>query len=221
MLDHQVRLRINGWKQLTGKKSTVSLKSRVLLYPLQMQPEANIDVWGQAYQNQAKLVTELADSLPEGWHLRVKANPKAKYELSKELLKVLSDHPKIYPVPLDMSMADVMSETDLVCTVTGTVAVECFLSGKPLAQLGPGIVDDGPSCIQMRSPGQIAEVAKLVEQGNFPVASDTQRVTLVRLLYATTFPGKISDPMNLPAVLDKDNVAKVAATLVEVGHSCV
>ncbi|MNY70402.1 hypothetical protein D3C86_2085280 [compost metagenome] len=73
----------------------------------------------------------------------------------------------------------------------------------------------------MRSPGQIAEVAKLVEQGNFPVASDTQRVTLVRLLYATTFPGKISDPMNLPAVLDKDNVAKVAATLVEVGHSCV
>ena len=215
-LDRQVQQRLKAWRQIATKKSGKSNGLRLALYPLQMQPEANLDVWGQGFRDQAKLVCQLADALPDGWHLRIKANPKPKYELSNELLDVLRSHPKVSPIPLTDSMASVFADVDLVCTVTGTVAVECVLSGKPLAQLGPSVVEHGPGCKQLGDPAEIADVARRIENSSYRLATDEDRIRLVRKLYATTFPGKVSDPVNLPAVMAANNVRAVANMLLKV-----
>ncbi|TBV10794.1 hypothetical protein DNK08_05640 [Stutzerimonas kirkiae] len=221
LLDRQVQRRLKVWQQIASDKSLEGKGLRLALYPLQMQPEANLDVWGQEFRDQAKLVIQLADALPEGWHLRVKANPKSKYELSDGLLDVLRSHPKVSPIPLMDSMASVLAEVDLVCTVTGTVAVECVLSGKPLVQFGPSVVDHGSGCEQLRSAVEIADVARSIEANRYRLATDESRINLVRKLYATTFPGKVSDPVNLPSVMAVDNVRSVANTILEVAKGCV
>lgn len=221
LLDRQVQQRLKAWEKIASDRLEEGKGLRLALYPLQMQPEANLDVWGQEFRDQARLVKQLADTLPDGWHLRVKANPKAKYELSDELLDVLRFHPKVSPIPLTDSMASVFNEVDLVCTVTGTVAVECVLSGKPLVQFGPSVVDDGPGCVQLRTAAEIAGVARRIEANTYRLATDEDRVRLVRKLYATTFPGKVSDPVNLPAVMAVDNIKSVANTILEVAKGCV
>ena len=99
LLDQQVSQRLKIWQQISAGKAEKGKGLRLALYPLQLQPEANIDVWGQGFRNQARLVSQLADALPDGWHLMVKANPKSKYELSDELLEVLRSHPKVSPIP--------------------------------------------------------------------------------------------------------------------------
>lgn len=221
LLDQQVKQRLKLWQQIAAAKLGAGNGMRLALYPLQMQPEANLDVWGQEFRDQAKLVRQLADGLPDGWHLRVKANPKSKYELNEELMNVLRTHPRVSPIPITDSMASVFSEVDLVCTVTGTVAVECVLSGKPLAQFGPSVVESGPGCAQLGSAADIADVAVNVESGIYKLASDEDRIRLVKKLYATTFPGRISDPLHLPLVMATDNVRAVVNSILEVARKCV
>lgn len=220
LLDRQVRQRLATWQEIVAAKAVPKGK-RFVLYPLQMQPEANLDVWGQQFRDQAKLVRDIADHLPEGWHLLVKANPKSKYELSAELIDVLRQHVRVSPIKLSEPMANVLKLVDLVCTVTGTVAVECVLSWKPVAQLGPGVLEDGAGCARLSDPIGIADLIRLIEADHFPTASDADRIRLVQRLYSTTFPGKVSDPVNSPAVMAKDNVQTVTRTLVEVAEQCV
>lgn len=221
LLDRQVKKRLKVWQQIATEKSENHKGFKLALYPLQMQPEANLDVWGQGFRNQAKLVQEFADMLPGGWHLRVKANPKSKYELCDELLEILRSHPKVSPIPLTETMASVFPEVDLVCTVTGTVAVECVLSGKPLVQLGCSVVMHGNGCEQLKSPSGITEVARKVEEGAYKLATNEDCINLVRKLFSTTFPGKVSDPLNLPSVMEQSNVSGVAAVLVEVATQII
>ena len=220
MLDLGVKRHLDRWKQLAARKAKSGQGRRIALYPLQMQPEANLDVWGQRFQNQAKLVEQIADALPAGWHLLVKANPKSKYELSLALMDTMERHPRISPVSLDEAMGQVLQRTDLVCTVTGTVAVECVLSGIPLVQFGPGIATAGPGCAFLQDIDQLGSVATAVEKGEFVLASDNARIDLVRRLYSTTFTGKVSDPMHTPGVLDGENVALVARNVFEVAKAC-
>ena len=220
LLDRQVKRRLKIWQQITEHKAQTNMGHRIALYPLQLQPEANIDVWGQEFRNQAQLVSQLADALPDGWLLNVKANPKSKYEVSDELLDILRYHPKVSPVSLTKSMASVFSAVDLVCTVTGTVAVECVLSRKPLVQFGPGVVEPGPGCVQLGIANEVSDVIRSIESNSYKLATDVDRIHLVRKLYATTFHGKVSDPANHPAVMAEENVRIVARTIIEVAKRC-
>lgn len=220
LLDRKVKRNLAIWKKIVATK-TVPEKHRFLLYPMQMQPEANLDVWGQKFRNQAKLVHEIADCLPEQWHLLVKANPKSKYEMNKELIEILQEHRKVSPISLSEPMSSVLQRVDLVCTVTGTVAIECVLSGKPVVQLGPGVVDNGAGCAQIGEITKIPDVIRQIEEGSFTIASEAERIKLVQKLYRSTFPGKVSDPVYMPMVMARENVQMVAHALAEVAKQCV
>ncbi|THF63117.1 glycosyltransferase family 1 protein [Pseudothauera nasutitermitis] len=219
LLDRQTKKYLSTWEQLASAKAPPR-GARFVLYPLQMQPEANIDVWGQKFRDQTKLISDLADNLQQGWHLLVKANPKAKYELSAELIDVLRRDARISPISLTDSMADALNRVDLVCTVTGTVAVECVLSSKPVVQLGPGIVDSGRGCTLLSETGRIRDVIQEIETNLFITASDADRIRLIQRLYKTTFPGMISDPANSPVVMTQQNIQTVARTILEVSEQC-
>lgn len=219
LLDQSVKRRLATWERIAYAKKPPEGK-RFVLYPLQMQPEANLDVWGQRFRNQSKLIYNIADHMPQSWHLLVKANPKAKYELSSELIDILNRNPRVSPVSLYKSMSDALERASLVCTVTGTVAVECVLSLKPVVQLGPGIVEDGVGCALLSDVADIPHIMRQVEDNKFSAASESQRIALIRNLYRTTFPGRISDPVNLPAAMTQDNVITVTHTLLQVAEKC-
>ncbi len=218
-LERSVRRRLQQWPAL-AREPAANDDAPVLLYPLQLQPEANLDVWGQRYRDQAGLVAELAAALPDYWRLRVKANPKAKYELSENLMHVLRNTPRVSAVPLDEDMGCALKSAALVCTVTGTAAVECVLSRKPVVQLGPGVLENGSGCVLASGIEYVAAAARRIDASAFATASDAERIAVVRRLYETTFPGHINDPVYRPSVLRPDNVRLVASTLLEVIAAC-
>jgi hypothetical protein len=106
-----------------------------ILYPLQMQPEANLDVWGNKYRDQVDLILKISNILPENCKLLVKANPKAKYEVSSDLVDLINSRKNITALPIEMSMDEALKVTDLVITVTGTIAIECSFSKMPVITL--------------------------------------------------------------------------------------
>ena len=106
-----------------------------ILYPLQMQPEANIDVWGRKYNNQLQLIKQLVGAAPEDVYLVVKPNPKSKYELSSDLIDYAEKNERIIVIHHDVPMIQVFQKIDLVVTVTGTIAMECIWANKPVLTL--------------------------------------------------------------------------------------
>jgi len=214
LLNRNINRFLDEWDRI----SLISLEtsSRYVLYPLQMQPEANLDVWGQKYRDQSKLIESISSNLPDGWKLLIKLNPKTKYELSESLLSVVKKRDNIAALPLKMPMSEAFDGSSLVITVTGTVAVECFLSFKPLIQLGPGIVEPGKGCSSLNNFSDLKGIVQNIEQNKFILAEDTDRVDLIRKIYSSTYKGIISDPVNKPSVMSFDNIDSVKTAMLKV-----
>lgn len=219
-LDRSVRRNLIEWGKISATNYIISPNERYVMYPMQMQPESNIDLWGQTYRDQTKLIDGLASVLPEGWKLLVKLNPKAKYELSSGLLELVRFNEKVIPVPFSIPMATVFETASLIATVTGTVAIESVLSRKPVVQFGPGILSSETGFVQATGLGDISNTIEQIVSGSFLVASDLERIELVKKLYRFSYCGSISDPASSPAVLEESNLKCVAENLIKVAKLC-
>jgi hypothetical protein len=220
-LDKAVSRLLIEWNEICTSKFKLDDGYRYLLYPMQMQPESNLDLWGQEYRDQSRLISDLAEALPLGWKLLVKLNPKSKYELNNSLLDLVSKDQRIVPIPFEMGMDKIFNRIHLVCTVTGTIAVESVLSRKPVVQFGPGVLSDEVGYSYADSVEEVRTVIARIDAGLFQLADDKGRIDLVKKLYFTTFPGLISDPASLPSVLDSKNIEKVGANLIRVAEQCM
>ncbi|MGH8558732.1 MAG: hypothetical protein ACRESZ_15025 [Methylococcales bacterium] len=207
------RARTWKWERLVVARQHYRRGCRYVLYPMQMQPEANLDVWGNRHRDQTALIAGIADVLPEDCILFVKANPKTKYEMSRSLIEAIRSRDNVVPLPIALPMGDILPEASLVMTVTGTVAVECVLSGVPLAQLGPGITEGIQGCETIAAPAELPDLLGRIGAGQYPAADEANHVALIQRLFRTSFPGLVSDPATLPDVLQNANVVRVAAVL--------
>jgi len=116
-IEQERKRNIARWNLLaekqTGKLDASGFK---ILYPLQMQPEANIDVWGRKYNNQLQLIRQLVGAAPEDVYLVVKPNPKSKYELSSDLIDYAEKNERIivihHDVPDDSRLSENRSGRD-------------------------------------------------------------------------------------------------------------
>lgn len=190
-----------------------------VLYPLQMQPEANIDVWGRSHRDQTELIRSLSNALPEKAMLFVKPNPKSKYELTPELLKLIESESNIKHLHHNSKMDDVLPLIDLVVTVTGTIAIECVLSNKPVVTLVKTINNKAKNCKFIESIGiDLPEVIDLVKNNVFDVLTLEEKVNFINIINKSSFNGIISDPFtdaNCISPSNMDNILKAFYTILD------
>jgi len=106
----------------------------IVLYPLQMQPEANLDVWGFPYRDQFSIVKNLAKTL-KNEIIIVKPNPKFKYEVSNKLIQLSKKYKNIYLMNSKILMADLLKKVNIVFSLTGSILFECVIKKKPAITL--------------------------------------------------------------------------------------
>ncbi|APY08481.1 hypothetical protein BWZ20_09295 [Winogradskyella sp. J14-2] len=189
---------------LTSIESSSTIK---LLYPLQMQPEANIDVWGRPYRNQLKLIKDLSLALPSNAQLYVKPNPKSKYELGKDLIHFVEQTNNIKALHHSTKMDDVLPVMDLVITVTGTIAIECVLSNTPVVSLVNTINTKANNCKFVTDiKSELPHIIKIVSEDTFPKISDEEKIAYINLLNQTSFKGIVSDPLSDVGCVSEENI---------------
>jgi len=181
----------------------------IILYPLQMQPEANIDVWGRPYSNQVALVRQLLAALPKNGRIVVKANPKSKYEVSSEILDLARETDRVILLPLDCSMSDAQTVSTGVVTVSGTVGFEAvFGRGRCLSLRHPVLEHHLPE-FHAESPEDA--VARLLTDPTAGRGSPAQGVDLLAQLVSDSFEGTINEPTYDPNCMSPNNLAHVTA----------
>ncbi len=177
--DSQAKL--NDWKNKIARKF-------VVMYPMQMQPEANIDVWGYPYKNQTETIKTISDQLHEDEVLVIKPNPKAKFELTDELLTLVK-RDNIVIVPLNTPMSEVFSEAELVVVVTGTVAMECIVANKPVVTLTETMNNEQRNCPFLSNLNHLRPFIEKAKNGEYVRISDNEKVTYINNLVRTSYLG--------------------------------
>ena len=179
-----------------------------ILYPLQMQPEANLDVWGVKYRDQKKLIDEISSLLQDNTTLYIKPNPKSKYELSEELINLVSERKNIQILHHSVKMENVLPRVDLVITVTGTIAIECILMNKPVITLVNTINNKAQNCMYIASlKDELQQVIQNVSNNNFVNLDEKEKVDFINILNTSSYKGKISDPFEDVSCISENNMS--------------
>ncbi len=179
------------WNQLADEKQWESHIDNkfVVMYPMQMQPEANLDVWGYPYKDQAATIKKIADQLYEDEILVVKPNPKAKYELTDELLSLVSARDNILIVPISTPMGVVFEKTNLVVVVTGTITMECIVSNKPVVTLANTMNNTQRNCPYLADLTKLRPYIQSAKNGKYEKLSDSERVAYINKIVKTSYKG--------------------------------
>ncbi len=205
-LEKEKKKLISIWNQ-NSVMNLDGVNEFALLYPLQMQPESNLDVWGREYRDQKKLIKMMSEVLPKDCKLIVKPNPKSNYELSKELISFVKENEDIVILHHNVKMDDVLPKVDLVITVTGTIAIECALSNKPVVTLVKTINNKIKSCIYINNlDDELNTIITKVKKGDFPRINEEEKIEFINNLNQSSYRGKISDPFTDALCITEENI---------------
>jgi hypothetical protein len=211
---HKLRLArkvTNNLQRWQALQKLPSDPAQTLLYPMQMQPEANIDVWGRPYSDQVVMITAMLAAAPPEVQVAVKVNPKSKYEVSDELIALAAREPRVCLLPLKTPMARAQAISIGTLTVTGTVGFEAVMGkGRALSLCHPMIEREFPRLHAVSIPDG---VHRLLSDPSAGVGSTECGVRLIQYMVAHSFPGLVSEPLYHPYCIEQDNVRAVADAL--------
>ncbi len=182
-----------------------------ILYPMQMQPEANIDVWGYPHNNQAKIIRDIIKNISKKDRLFIKPNPKSKYEIDFRILKLIKKHPnKVFAIRSSVAMNEIIDDIDLVITVTGTISIECVFKNKPVLIFGQGIQSSQNNCVKINNISEISKYLELLRKNIFPKLSDDEKIIFINELLSSSYHGINGDGLhNRSYINDEKNLNRL------------
>lgn len=206
-LERERKRNILRWEEMSDPIEMINLEEVNILYAFQMQPEANIDVWGYPFSNQLEVIKEICSSLKEGEKLILKPNPKSKYEISEELLLTLKSlKEKVVILSHSIKMETIWDKLDVIVTVTGTIGIEAFLSNKPCLILGDIINSERKSINSITLQRELRDLIDSHKSGQIKSININQKIELIDYLTTTSFKGVIGDGLtNRAHIFDRRN----------------
>jgi len=176
-----------------------------ILYPLQMQPEMNIDYWGYPNFDQVKILKKLIQLTDDNIRVIIKPNPKSKYEMSQELIKLMKSSYRFIPLAHSVKMSDIFNKVDLVVTNTGTISLECFFSGKPCLVFGKF---DNEFLVQ-KDLNDINKIITQIKNRKYEFPCEDDKINFLKYSIKNSYPGTIGDPVSTPDILRDENIELV------------
>lgn len=178
------------------------------LYAMQMQPEAAIDVYGTEWNDQEALVDRLSRICEQhGLSLLVKANPKFKLEVTLRLIGLAIKRSNVYLLPRRTAMKAALANSSVVVSVTGTVLMECILSGKPVVALADHPISRQKGCTIACRESEISAALGSAANGQAEASTEDEKIEYLKRLTQNTFRGLISEPIGDPACVTKENIS--------------
>jgi len=191
---------------------------KYVAYFMHLEPEFTIDSLANQYRNQVELIHRVAKKLPVDIKVAVKENPVTliSHPKSRNYYKELTKLPNIYLLRDDVDSHMIIQNSMAVFTLTGTVAIECFLFNKPCFTLGnvffkyTGITTPVDSIEQLSQ--SLMHVLLETPKNKDPKENDTLSQTFFQAIFDSSRPGKLWNPvfpdnLNKFVVCEQNNLA--------------
>ena len=178
---------------------------------LHMQPEHTVEGVAFEYRDQAATALNIAAALPAGMILLVKEHSPMVGKRPSSFYEKLGECPNIRILDDTINSYDVVNNSRLMFTLSGSVALESMYIGKPVIVLGKiyHTVFRG-----IYPAGDIRNLAILVAEilnGTKPGASRGEAIMALAAMYSSSYPGRISSQFNLEEMGANENLDAIAS----------
>lgn len=109
---------------------------KYVFFPLHTEPEVSLLVYGRPYVNQIEIIRMLAMSLPVDMVLVVKEHPWMVGKRPLGVYRKMLNIPRVYIADPQLDARTLILGASLVSVVTGSVALEAAMLGKPVITFG-------------------------------------------------------------------------------------
>jgi hypothetical protein len=182
---------------------------KFIFFGFHKQPENSIDVHGRYYEDQATTVKNLWRLLPAGWKIVIKEHTNAIGDRSYSFYTDLLKYPNVILAHEKIDSKLLIEKSQLVVTVSGTMAYEAALMKKPSITFAR-VFFNGINycrCVSLDDLLKYDSLTTLVSELNSQVDN---RQEFSNFLFKNTFQGYISDYVTDPVVMDEENVSKIS-----------
>lgn len=131
-------------------------------YPLHVEPEIALSLFGREYLNQIELVRNIAKSLPVTWKLAVKDHPAGVGRRNIGYYRRLLEIPNVVLVDHYVDSGHIIEDAKIVFTVSGFSGFEAILRRKPVITFGTTFYDVLPEDM-VRSVRSLRELPGVVK----------------------------------------------------------
>lgn len=186
------------------------LKGRpFVLVALHKQPESSIDVYGRYYEDQFQNIVNVWRALPADWLLVLKEHSSAVGDRGPEFYRRLQKLPNVWVVDERSDSHALIRMAEVVVTVSGTIAYEAALMGRPALTLTGMFFNRAGSCrhVTLEDVRRCTSLRELIP----PAGDDAE--PLREFVHRHSFEGVICDPISDPRCMAPANIAKVAAAI--------
>jgi hypothetical protein len=194
----------------------VPTRERNVIYYLHYEPDLSTLVWSPYFKNQLEVITNIAFSLPNGYRLYVKEHPLSVGSRPIGYYKKIASIPNVRLLSHKLSTKSLLNNTSLVITVTGTIAWEALLFGKPVITLGNVFFNSFKGVVHLSDWAQLRRVvADLISSGSTYSQQDV--IEFVSLVMAQCARGDYYKTITNPA--DFENGKLVAGEIIKFAKS--
>ncbi|MBF7081591.1 UDP-N-acetylglucosamine 2-epimerase [Desulfallas sp. Bu1-1] len=189
-------------------------EEKYVLYTLHKQPESSLDVLGVKYQNQIELIKTIAMNLPHNVVLYVKEHANCLGDRPIVELKRIKQIPGVKLINPFVDIHKLIKRSELVITVSGTVAFEAGLHNKRAVTLSKMFFNSLSSVTYLDNINMIANYI----QGKCSKSNKENKEDVLALAHmlANSFEGIISDPKSAPICMSESNIQAVSQGFIEV-----
>ncbi|MDV7137585.1 hypothetical protein R3X28_01790 [Maribacter sp. TH_r10] len=212
--DTENRQILKVWNNISTNQ--IDSEKFAIVFPLHMQPESSIDVWGRKFSNQNDVIKEISKRLKKNEVLYVKPNPKSSFEINKELIKIISEKENVEALHSNVKMSEIFDTVDLFINVVGTIAIECILSSKPVISLIKTYFNDTRQSFSIESYDDIVGIIELIKKGRFTGLSKEEKILYFNNLNSLSYDGVIGDTYNNKNVINENNIKKLHNAFIDI-----
>lgn len=184
-------------------------ESPFCIYALHTQPESSIDVVGSYFSDQINLIKFIARSLPVSYELYVKVHPTDVDGKNLSFYREIKAIPGVRLINFNVDSRYLMNRCKIVFALTGTIAYEAALLGKPVIVFAKNYFNSLPTISYCDAPPKLSIlVNSVIKDESSERKRDLRNLTLAFLsqLKASCVFGEVSrvHQINNPALKEED-----------------
>jgi len=190
-----------------------NLKQNYVLFPLHFIPEITTSIYGKWYQDQIYIIENISRSLPLGHLLYVKENPYGYGNRKINFYKRIKRLPNVKLIGPKENNFELIRNSKLVLTITGTSGWEALIFNKPVITFGNVFYNISPEVKNIKNMDHLPIIIKELLSKKI---SEDEIIKLMAALYEGSFPGLV----RLPAIcgeisLKEENVKKITKGIIK------
>ena len=142
--------------------STDIPNEKFVYFAMHLQPELTTASWGKEFTDQILALECLRALLPEDWIIVAKENPKQSHHSRGRLFfQRLMRIPNLVYLGNSVNTFELISKSEFVSTITGTVGYEALTFGKKVVIFGDALYKDFPGVVKYNKNTALQDILDL------------------------------------------------------------